>query len=582
MATKNSQDGIPSNQPEDSGEALGKQDTTVINPPPPGEEIAVFVGDSANLQLRFEPTAVQVTQIDSDLLLRFPNGGQVALRSFDEENGNAPQIVLPDGTPIDGDDLLQQLQALPPLETAAGPEGNSGNPSSGGGGTSVYQSDFGDLLFSLTGNTDGGGVEDTADGGNAGVSTPGTPTPPAEGSDETRTTEEAFLALRSGDPGPAPQTQPAVFVPPVNPVGPGADQALFSNSADNIDLNAIDVGGYQDGTQYDAGRGNDSVVLPGNAREALEAGFTEGTLFDAGRGNDLVTGGSLADLVDGDRGHDTLLGGAGDDTLLGGNNNDSLVGGADDDLLDGGRNNDILLGGAGDDTLIGGHGRDTLEGDEGRDLLSGGGGHDMLLGGVGDDTLTGGGGRDTLEGGDGQDILLGGNSNDSLLGGAEADILSGGSGRDTLDGGLGNDFLDGGSSNDLLLGGAGDDTLVGGSGNGRDTLEGGLGNDVMEGGNGRDVFSFSLAENQGDDLILDFKTGNGGDRLELTDLLDVNSDNNIDIADLDAGGHTVSGTADSVVITFEQGGSLTLDGIDGSSVDSFQDLLDIKVNIDIS
>ncbi|WP_422367856.1 hypothetical protein [Pelagibius sp.] len=181
MATKNSQDGIPSNQPEESGEALGKQDTTVINPPPPGEEIAVFVGDSANLQFRFEPTAIQVAQVDGDLLLRFPNDGQVAPRSFDEENGDAPQIVLPDGTPIDGDDLLQQLQTLPPLETAAGPEGNGGNPSTGGGGTSVYQSDFGNLLFSLTGNTGGGGVEDVAADGNAGVSTPGAPTPPARG-----------------------------------------------------------------------------------------------------------------------------------------------------------------------------------------------------------------------------------------------------------------------------------------------------------------------------------------------------------------------------------------------------------------
>ena len=83
-------------------------------------------------------------------------------------------------------------------------------------------------------------------------------------------------------------------------------------------------------------------------------------------------------------------------------------------------------------------------------------------------------------------------------------------------------------------------------------------------------------------MILDFKTGNGGDRLELTDLLDENGDNSIDIADLDAGGHTVSGGADSVVITFAQGGSLTLEGIDGSGVDSFADLLDIKVNVDIS
>jgi len=511
-----------------------------------------------------------------------------------------PQQLLPGGEAQEDPDLLDLPPGIfdaPPIETAAS------GPGPVGGGSSTYESDFGELIGGLQAN---GGETDTS-----GTTTPGNPPAPSnQGSDGP-----TFVPLVAGTTvEPTPEE---AFVPPLNPVGPGADEALFTKKADNVDLNGIDVGGYKDGTQYDAGNGSDIVVLPGTAREALEAGFTPGTLFLAGGGNDQVTGGALADLIDGGNGHDLLIGGDGDDSLWGGRHNDTLNGGSGSDLILGGNNNDQITGDAGDDRLFGGSGRDTLDGGSGRDLLDGGGGNDSMSGGEGDDSLLGGSGHDTLDGGAANDALDGGNSNDSLTGGEGSDSLLGGSGRDTLDGGVGNDFLDGGSGNDSLAAGDGDDSLFGGSG--RDTLDGGLGNDlldggsshdlliggggddtllggahhdtliggggddVMTGGSGRDVFSFSLASNEGDDLIMDFTTSGGNrDKLEISDLIDVNGDSVINIEDLDAGGHSVTGSVDSVVITFDTGSLLTLDGVNGTGVSSFDDLLDINVKIDIA
>src|SRR3546814_17959458 len=51
-----------------------------------------------------------------------------------------------------------------------------------------------------------------------------------------------------------------------------------------------------------------------------------------------------------------------------------------------------------------------------------------------------------------------------------------------------------------------------------DTLAGGDGDDTLTGGGGADVFSFSLAGNQGNDVITDFTTGSGGDTLQFSDV----------------------------------------------------------------
>ena len=482
--------------------------------------------------------------------------------------------ALEDKIPLD---LLQSRLETPPLDVAANA------PGAIGGGTSTYQSDFGELIDGLEAN-DGGTAQ-------SGTRTPGN--------------RLASLDLGGGDSTFAPpsgntETDPEVPVePPIDPGGPGPDEPLFTKNDDNVDLNRIDVGAYKDGTQYDALNGDDIVVLPSNEREALEAGFTPGTLFLAKNGNDQITGGALDDLIDGGSDRDRLNGGAGNDSLFGGSENDTLNGSAGQDLLDGGGDNDSLIGGDGDDSLAGGHGPDTLLGGNDNDLLEGERGNDSIDGGAGNDLLDGDIGSDLLIGGAGDDILLGGVHNDTLLGGGGDDSLFGGDGADTLDGDAGNDLLDGGLRNNVLTGGDGDDSLFGGDGN--DTLDGGAGKDLLNGGagnnrliggpgddtlqgdsSGRDAFRFSVARNEGDDLIMDFTTSGGSrDKLEISDLIDVNGDSVINIDDLDAGGHSVTGSVDSVVISFDTGSLLTLDGVNGTGVSSFDDLLDINVKIDI-
>ncbi len=105
-----------------------------------------------------------------------------------------------------------------------------------------------------------------------------------------------------------------------------------------------------------------------------------------------------------------------------------------------------------------------------------------------------------------------------------AQTLSGGRGGDTLSGGLGNDVLDGGGQDDSLAGSDGADSLVGragadtlAGGASADTLVGGDGSDILTGGSGSDVFRFDSLGAR--DRITDLQTGDGEDRIDLSNLL---------------------------------------------------------------
>ena len=104
---------------------------------------------------------------------------------------------------------------------------------------------------------------------------------------------------------------------------------------------------------------------------------------------------------------------------------------------------------------------------------------------------------------DGQGAATSGN--DRLVGG---DTLN-----DTLDGLAGDDQLFGLDGDDSLMGGAGIDFIYGGRGN--DTLTGGTEGDTFVWRNGDDGTVGAPAN----DTITDFVTGNGGDKLNLADLL---------------------------------------------------------------
>lgn len=83
-------------------------------------------------------------------------------------------------------------------------------------------------------------------------------------------------------------------------------------------------------------------------------------------------------------------------------------------------------------------------------------------------------------------------------------------------------------------------------------LTGGLGDDVLTGGNGKDTFIYSFTANEGHDVILGFTKGKGADTLQISGLLDVNDNDKLNIADFDAGGHSITGSADGVVITLRE------------------------------
>lgn len=121
----------------------------------------------------------------------------------------------------------------------------------------------------------------------------------------------------------------------------GDPNAMFSNGADDVNIQSQDMG-YGWSTP----------------------------LYDSGNGNDIVRGGIAGDRIDGGRGDDTIYGEGGADSLYGAAGNDTLMGGAGDDFLYGGRGDDVLDGGDGNDRLMGGSGADTFRLSGGVDRVS--------------------------------------------------------------------------------------------------------------------------------------------------------------------------------------------------------------------
>jgi Ca2+-binding RTX toxin-like protein len=201
-------------------------------------------------------------------------------------------------------------------------------------------------------------------------------------------------------------------------------------------------------------------------------------------------------------------------------------------------------------------------------------------------------GNVTLTGGDGDDALVGGYGNDVLIGGGGNDTLDGGGGNATLDGGTGDDSLIGSldQGNQILTGGDGKDVFslysLYGYYDRKRTLvaEGGAGDDVfntyfyspadkitLSGGAGSDTYKFA-AMAATSYVISDFVAGAGGDRLDLTALIEQ------DVRQDGAGGNPLG----TVVRLVQQGSDtlvqahFTVSSLSTGSADAYHTIVVLK------
>lgn len=171
-------------------------------------------------------------------------------------------------------------------------------------------------------------------------------------------------------------------------------------------------------------------------------------------------------------------------------------------------------------------------------------GAQVMRGSEGDDVIDANTGNDTIFGGGGNDLIAGGIDNDYVHGGPGDDMIWGGDGADRLFGGKDDDYIQGGRGDDFLHGGLGNDTLVGG-----------IGNDTLVGGGGEDsVNRFHFFQEDGEDVIVDFKVGQ--DLITLQDDIDPLS---VELFENEAG---------NTVINYGQTGSVELRGV---SLEDFQE-----------
>lgn len=244
--------------------------------------------------------------------------------------------------------------------------------------------------------------------------------------------------------------------------------------------------------------------------------------YSGGNGFDQVTYGSSPGGVVVDLEAGTATDGWGDTDTL--NSIEMVRGSAYADEITGDRKGNHIRGLAGNDTLEGGRGNDLVRYD--RDAQYGGeaGVTINLKKGF---AIDGFGDRDTLKG---FERASGTESKDTFLGGGKGEGFYGLGGNDVIKSGGGNDTIDAGA--------------------GSDKLEGGGGNDVLTGGGGADRFIFK--GNFGDDEITDFSTAGRKEKIDLRQINEISSFNDL------INNHAAENQDGDVVISDDDGNTITL------------------------
>ncbi|MEJ2492270.1 MAG: tandem-95 repeat protein, partial [Desulfuromonadales bacterium] len=200
---------------EETVENKGNPEESGVNrtlpSPTPGQTDTVPMQANQIVEVPFDLTDQTITVTGNDLSIEFADGAVLILEDFAalSEAGQAPFLVMEDGSMVPGDILLAALTE-PPEETAAGETGAQS------GGSSAYVDDMGDTLTGI----DKLGVQDPdAFGGAA---------PQVQEDEQTPVDEQA--------PNLAPDAVDDNYVIPIDPKNPTAAidaiRGILSNDTD--------------------------------------------------------------------------------------------------------------------------------------------------------------------------------------------------------------------------------------------------------------------------------------------------------------------------------------------------------------
>lgn len=459
--------------------AAAAAQAVALQAPAAGQHLVIPVQAGRSYQLTFDPATAQASLKDGNLVLTFPNGGDITLQNFAQVN---PQLIFPDGTIVAGNIVVAQIGGAAEamnLETAAGPGAT-------GGGNNVYNDDLGDVI--------------------AGLDPQDVIPPTALAFPEPTPTEEILGLLEAA----AVEAGCCDFVPPA------LGTELFGT-----DGNDFLVG--SNGGDLFHGSGNEDIVSYGD-EQVIEASVTGGF--------DVLVGHNGADTADySDPAFDDIDADLGLFYLP----YFGFVGVAEKNFAEGGEGFDVLLS---IDNMVGSDvydGDDSIEGSEGNNVIDGGEGDDSLYGAGGDDVLDGGEGWDELYGGDGDDTadysdapgavnvnLFAGKAYEDGFG-TEDDLNS----IENVIGSAYGDTIFGNYADNYLAGGAGNDLVEGSEGSGADTVNGGDGTDSLAGSADcwwyeDDTVDYSTdqdADGDGNGVVVSLFAGKGVDGWGNTDQL---------------------------------------------------------------
>ena len=363
--------------------------------------------------------------------------------------------------------------------------------------------------------------------------------------------------------------------------GEGTDKASYAGATAGVTLD-LSAGTSGSGTGGDAsgdsfrnieefvGSGHDDTFISGSGADNIDGGDGDGDTISyrsskAGVTVDLGTvSAPQADTATNSYARGDTLSGI--ENVTGSDHADTLKGDSDANVLNGGKGNDTLTGEGGADVFKfeSGNGKDQVtdftSGDDKIDLTAFTG-----IASAEDLTQRTAGSNTTIDlPNNGQVTLVGRSSaltdadfifyGSAIDGNSRSNTLRGDRRGNEMKAGAGDDQLYGNAGADTLYGEAGDDTLYGGTG--ADKLHGGPGDDLLDGGPGADTFVF--APGNGDDNIMDFNTVE--DRIDLTAFDSLTSLDELKPSD--------DGEGNTVLDLGEDGGTITLLGVDVSTVDS--------------